>query len=110
MKRRKEIYEALHPETKQGGLPGKPGGGKGAKTETVSSFADDVAMKTGLTPRTIRQYVQIATNLSDEAKAVIRETPLADRKRDLLAISRLPRDGHQERPRRCRRALWLHSH
>ena len=51
---RKEIYEALHPEAKQGGLPGKSGSGKQAKNEIISSFAADTAAKTGVTERTVQ--------------------------------------------------------
>jgi len=97
--RRKQIYEALHPEARKGTAgavaSNKAQGNRCNANETVS-FAEDVAKKTGLAPRTIQQDVQIATNLSDEAKAVIRETPLADRKRDLIAISRLPREEQKE--------------
>ena len=46
---RKRIYEELYPETKRGGLPGAPGGGKQAKSEIISSFAEDTADKTGHT-------------------------------------------------------------
>ena len=61
---RKEIYEALHPETKQ--ATGRELAEKRWNaTETIStaSFADDTAQKSGLTARTIRQEVQIATGL-----------------------------------------------
>jgi N6-adenosine-specific RNA methylase IME4 len=88
MKDRKEIYEQLHPETKQGGAPGKKGGGKGAKTETISSFAKDTAAKTGSTDRSVQQYVQVA-GLDDEAKLVLRSTPAADHLTDLVKLSRL---------------------
>lgn len=54
LKRRKEIYEAIYPETKHGGLPGLPGGGKAPKNEIVSSFAEDTANKTGFSSRTIQ--------------------------------------------------------
>jgi ParB family chromosome partitioning protein len=46
--RRKVIYEQIHPEAKQGALPGKAGGGKVAKTATVAVFAQDTADKTGV--------------------------------------------------------------
>lgn len=88
--RRKEIYEALHPEVKHGGAPGKAGGGKVArpKDDTVSSFAADTAAKTGLSPRTIQRDVQIATKIAPDVRDAIRDTPLADSKRDLLALAR----------------------
>lgn len=38
-KRRKEISEALHPQTKQGAAPGQAGGGKKAKTPETGTFA-----------------------------------------------------------------------
>lgn len=89
--RRKEIYEARHPQVKHGGAPGKAGGGKipRPKDETVSSFAADTAAKTGLTPRTIQQDVQIATKIAPDVRDAIRDTPLADSKRDLLELARL---------------------
>jgi ParB family chromosome partitioning protein len=86
--RRKEIYEALHPEAKKGQY-----GHKGTQTvaksekETVS-FSEDTATKTGLTPRTIRHDVQIASKIAPDVRDAIRSTPIADSKRDLLALAR----------------------
>jgi DNA modification methylase/ParB-like chromosome segregation protein Spo0J len=88
--RRKVIYEQLHPEVKTGGLPGKSGGGKVAKSATVAPFAQDTAAKTGTSTRTIHEDVQIANRITPEAKALIRGTPLADEKRELLRVARLP--------------------
>lgn len=46
--------------------------------ETVSpTFAADTAAKTGLTPRTIQQEVQIATKIAPDVRDAIRGTPLA---------------------------------
>ena len=78
--RRKAIYEALHPETRQGGLPGAPGGGKQAKTETISGFAEDAAEKTGVTDRAVRYAVQIGEDITPEARDAIRATPAAERR------------------------------
>jgi hypothetical protein len=47
----------------------------------------------GCTPRTIQQDVQIATQLSEPVNAAIRSLPVADRKADLLRLSRLPPEG-----------------
>ena len=68
--RRKEIYEMLHPETRQGHRNGQT-----SKTDTetvlgIKSFADDTAEKTGQSPRTIRRKIQVATNLTPEATEI----------------------------------------
>ncbi len=89
LEERKAIYEELYPETKRGGLPGAPGGGKQAKSEIISSFAEDTADKTGQSRRTIEQEIQIARDITPEVKDKIRDTELADRKTDLLLLSRL---------------------
>ncbi len=44
--RRKKIYEARYPETRRGGLPGKAGGGKQAKTEMIPAFAEQCILET----------------------------------------------------------------
>jgi N6-adenosine-specific RNA methylase IME4 len=95
LKRRKEIYLAKHPGTKQGGAPGLPGGGK-AKTEMISSFADDTAAKTGLSDRTIRHEVQIASSIPEDVKEKIRGTDLADNKTELLRVARIKNPDEQK--------------
>jgi len=91
LKRRKEVYEAIHPETKAGakrahGMHKALGHNV---DDTVSpTFADDTAAKTGLTPRTIQRDVQIASDLDDEAKEDLRETPVAGQKTALLRLAR----------------------
>jgi hypothetical protein len=49
-------------------------------------FVSETSEKTGISERTIYRELQIATNLSDEVKDMIRETELANRKMDLLSI------------------------
>jgi ParB-like chromosome segregation protein Spo0J len=53
--RRKELYEALYPETKQGKAPGKAGGGKKAKPAKLATFAKETAGKTGQSRRNIER-------------------------------------------------------
>jgi ParB-like chromosome segregation protein Spo0J len=53
--RRKELYEELHPETKQGGAPGKAGGGKDTKPAKLATFAEDTARKTGESRRKVER-------------------------------------------------------
>jgi ParB family transcriptional regulator, chromosome partitioning protein len=50
--KRKALWEKLHPETKQGGAPGKAGGGKKARTG-AASFVSDTAKKTGKSARKV---------------------------------------------------------
>lgn len=61
--KRKEIYERLHPETKQGGAPGKAGGGKKAKDRNLQSFATDTASKTGKHKSTISRAIKRANSI-----------------------------------------------
>lgn len=68
--RRKEAYEALHPETKNGrnqhsdrvGQVGQP------------TFADDQAEKTGQSARLVRRDAERGAKISDEALAIIKGT------------------------------------
>lgn len=94
--RRKTVYEGLHPETKQGMRNGQT-----SKTEIISvleqpSFATDTASRTGLTDRTIRQEVQIATDIAPDVKEKIRNTELADTKTQLLALAQKPHEEQRK--------------
>jgi len=101
LKRRKEIYEALHPETKQGVAGGKASG-QARRTTAESavvhtpSFVEDTAQKTGRAARTVFEEVQIATNLDDEVKEMIRDTEIADRKTDLLKLARMDKEEQKK--------------
>jgi hypothetical protein len=52
-------------------------------------FVEKMSRQLGLSKRTIYENLQAVENLSDEVKQMIRDTILADRKKILLAISRL---------------------
>lgn len=86
---RKKIYEAKNPQTKNGGAPGKAGGGKVAKTEKIAGFACDTAERTGITERTIRLSVSIANNLQPDVRARLAGTRFARKQTDLLALAKL---------------------
>ncbi len=83
--RRKQIYETKYPETRKGIAGGKAR--QGSATEIIS-FANNTGSILDVTPRTIRQEVQIAESIADDVKSVIRDTELADNKTNLLALSR----------------------
>ena len=110
MSRRKELYEAKNPETKQGAR-GRRGSGAGeistrkSKTDNLSvldsaaektqekssdaadklSFASDTAEKTGESDRTIRRYVFVAEKIDAEVQEVIADLPIADNQAELSA-------------------------
>lgn len=91
----KEIYEALHPETR---AAAKGGGFKGNQYEVIApsaatSFAEDMTQKTGMAPRTIRESVQRAEGLTDESKQAARELDL--RKKEATALARM--DAEKQR-------------
>lgn len=85
--RRKEIYEALHPETQQGRRNGQT-----SKNETVSflevkPFTADTAEKIGKSRRTIEQKIQVAKNLTPKATQAVKEHDIGFK--NALKLSRL---------------------
>lgn len=88
--RRKEIYEALHPETRNGG-DRKSEKIRSAKctSDFSKSFVNDTAEKLGVNPSTIRRQVQTAKNMTPEAKAIIRDSGAKVTKKDAMKLSRL---------------------
>lgn len=88
---RKALWEKLHPETTKGG-DRKSADFKGKnQTEIISvwSFAKDTAERVGLTDRTIRNAVKIATNLAPDVKGRIAGTSIAKNQAELLALAKL---------------------
>ncbi len=88
--RRKEIFESLHPEARRGVAGGVALAARrrgGSATEIIS-FAREAASRAGVTTRTVEQEVQIAGMLAADVKDLIRGTPVADSKVDLLMLAR----------------------
>lgn len=94
LSRRKELYETLHPETKAGtaqavGMNRAIGNNVGAKlASTPKSFIEDTAEKTGLSKRTISRMLQIANNLTPDAKRIVSAHNMTQD--TALKLSRLP--------------------
>jgi len=94
---RKIIYEELHPETKAGGdRKSEEIKSKRNHFALIPTFADDTAQKTGVTPRTVQQEVQISTRIDKEVKEAIRDTPIADNKTELIKLARLKPEQQKE--------------
>ena len=94
LSRRKELYETLHPETKAGaaqaaGMNRAIGNNVGAKlASTPKSFIEDTAEKTGISKRTISRMLQIANNLTPDAKRIVSAHNMTQD--TALKLSRLP--------------------
>ena len=94
--RRKELYEAIHPETRQGMRNGQTAKNENFSLLDTKSFSQDTAEKLGVSKRTVEQLVQTATNLTPEAKKIIRDSDAKITKGAALKISRLPPDQQEE--------------
>ena len=93
--RRKELYEALHPETRQGQQNGQTAKNANSSFLETKSFAQDTAEKLGVSKRTVEQLVQTARDLTPEAKKTIRDAGDKITKGAALKISRLPPDQQE---------------
>ncbi|SDH29625.1 ParB N-terminal domain-containing protein, partial [Roseospirillum parvum] len=87
---RKEVYERLHPEAKRGGDRRSEAAADQTDTMSVWSFSRDTAERCGLTDRTIRRAVSIATGLAPDVRRALVGTPLARAQKELLDLARLP--------------------
>ncbi len=85
--RRKQLYEELHPETKQGGAPGKAGGGKKAKPAKVATFAKDTATKAGKSRRAVEREAHRAEAIPSLEEVVATSLDQGD---ELDALAKLP--------------------
>jgi len=87
LQRRRAIYEDMHPETV------RPNAGRRPKNVAwAAPFPDDVAAKVGMRPRSVREDLQVAEGIRREARDILRGTPVADMKVELLAICRMDPD------------------
>lgn len=93
---RKELYEALHPETRQGQRNGQTAKSGNLPFLDPKPFAQDSADKLGVSRRTVERLVQTAANLTPEAKAAIQNAGTKITKGAALEISKLPPDQQEE--------------
>ena len=85
--RRKAIYEALHPETKQGMRNGQTSKNRNLRSLEAKPFAVDAAEKIGVSRATVERQIQTAKNLTPETKEIIKGSRVS--KTDALKLSRL---------------------
>ena len=92
--RRKDIYEMFHPETKQGMRNGQTAKNANLASLETKSFAQDTAEKTGMSKRVVSWLLQIANNLSADAKQIVKANDMTQG--TALKLSRLPHDQQAE--------------
>ena len=95
--RRKEIYEALHPQTKHGGdRKSEKIKSQKLRLDPVKSFVEDTAQKLDTSPRSIELQLQIAKNLTQEAKNIIQEENYPISQTNALKLSRMEPEQQSE--------------
>ena len=92
--RRKELYEMLHPETRQGMRNGQTSKNANLASLETKSFTQDTSEKTGMSKRTVSRLLQIANNMTQDAKRIVQASDLTQD--TALKISRLPYDQRAE--------------
>lgn len=94
--RRKAIYEAQHPETRNPNVKGGPGRGKKTSADSASvSFAADTAAKTGRGRRTIEEEVSIGERLTTAVMDAAKDSSIADCKGALVDLAALPAETQE---------------
>jgi len=92
--RRKEIYEMLHPETRQGHRNGQTSKTALSAVLETKPFAVDTSEKTGQSVRTIREKIQVANKLTPEAKEIVKKGAIG--MKSAIKISRLAPDQQKD--------------
>ena len=95
--RRKRIYERLNPDSRAGVIGGKAKAATEAGSATeIISFSADTARRAHLSPRTVQHEVHVAEAIPSDVRKVLKDTPVADRKVDLLRLARMPHDEQRD--------------
>jgi N6-adenosine-specific RNA methylase IME4/ParB-like chromosome segregation protein Spo0J len=89
--RRKDLHEAIHPETKRGVAGGRASGAsrRGEGTSDPVSLVRAIAATTGWSRRTIEREIQVATAIPADVREMLRRTVVADDKMALVRLARL---------------------
>ena len=108
--RRKDIYQRLYPETRNGGdrrsleyrdnitrpnRPSDPEGPDDPKRRPLS-FSEDTAASTPWSPRVIRRYTRIGERLDPALREALASTPISRRTMDLERIADMKPDKQQD--------------
>lgn len=93
--RRKEIYEAIYPETKQGGdRKSEEAKSKRHNDALIPSFTEDTAAKTGVSDRTVERSIQRAEAFTDDQMEALKEAEVTQT--EATKIARLPEPEREQ--------------
>ena len=85
LKLHKELYEQVYKKNSRKG--------RRPKNDAESApFSETIAKKTGVAQRTAQEEIQLASDLTDETKDILRGTAMADQKTLLVKLSSLDRE------------------
>ena len=101
LKQRKEIYEELYPETKAGvaqaiGRSKAKGKSTDCNLQSKKPFIEDTADLTGHHPSTISRHIKMASELTPEAKEILKSAAKPVAHSTLSKISKLEPDQQKE--------------
>ena len=102
LKRRKEIYEEMYPNTKKGIAGGIASGISRSKKSTTApsafvqeSFVEETSQRFGMSERNIREDIQIVENITPEIQEQIKEIEI--NKKDAIRLAQLKDSKKQEK-------------
>lgn len=98
--RRKELYEALHPETIARNRPGHVSNHQGSSDKLspesrVKSFVEDTAEKLGVSTRTVERHLYLAEHLTPKVSEILKKMDKQPPRCELMKLARLE-PGQQE--------------
>ena len=96
LKRRKEIYESLHPETTAKAIKKNNLTKRQDVVSDEKTFVEDTAEKTGLSERTIQRKLKPAKDITPESKEMIKGTPIENNQKQLLEIAKTETEKQAE--------------
>ena len=99
--RRKELYEALHPETIARNRPShvsnhQSSSDKLSSEPKVKSFVEDTAEKLGVSTRTVERHLWLAEHLTPEVSKILRKMDKQPPRSELMKLARLEPDRQTE--------------
>ena len=91
LKRRKEIYEELHPTVANGKTPGNQHTGQHREND-ILPFSQDAAKQMGKSRRTVERAVKTANDIAEDVQDDIADLPIANNASELKKLSAMPHE------------------